>query len=293
MSESFQVQAPDGRMLDLWLDGPADGVPLVFHSGTPGNGMPFDWHVASMAERGLRYVSVTRPGYGRSTRMAGRRVADVAADIRLALDHLGADRAWNLGWSGGGPHALACAALLPERVLGTAIIAGVAPYPADGLDWFAGMGPENVAEFSAALAGADALLPFMPPLYELLRDVKPSEIADAFGGLVDDVDRGSITESLASYLAALDHEAFREGFWGIFDDDLAFTMPWGFDISAIPGRVHVWQGAHDLMVPFTHGEWLATHTGGACPHLLPEHGHLSLVVDTFPLILDELIGREG
>jgi pimeloyl-ACP methyl ester carboxylesterase len=289
VTETHQLRTPDGRSIDVWLAGPPDGTPLVFHSGTPGNGMPFDWHVASMAERGLRYVSVSRPGYGRSTRLPGRSVADVVPDVRFALDQLGIDTAWILGWSGGGPHALACAALMPERVRGTAIIAGVAPYPAAGLDWFAGMGAENVDEFRAAIAGPEALLPFMPPLYEELRAIEPAAVAAWFGDLVDDVDRASATGELAAYLAALDHEAFREGYWGIFDDDLAFCHPWGFDVGAIPGRVHVWQGAHDRMVPFGHGGWLADHCGGACPHLVPEHGHLTLVVDAFPQILDELV----
>jgi pimeloyl-ACP methyl ester carboxylesterase len=289
VAPTLQLTTPDGRTLDVWLDGPADGQPLVFHSGTPGNGLPFDWHVRSLAERGLRYVSVTRPGYGSSSRWEGRRVADVVGDTRFVLDQLGIDRAWVLGWSGGGPHALACAALMPERVLGTAIIAGVAPYPAEGLDWYAGMGAENVTEFKAALAGPEALLPFMGPFEETMRSVTPAGVADSFGDLVDDVDRASVTGGLAEYLAAVIHEALRNGYWGCFDDDLAFTRPWGFDLASIPGRVHLWQGAHDRMVPFGHGQWLAAHIPGACPHLLPEHGHLTLVVDTFPAILDELI----
>jgi pimeloyl-ACP methyl ester carboxylesterase len=289
MPPTFQVPTPDGRSLDVWLAGPPDGQPLLFHAGTPGSGLPFDLHVAAMAERGLRYVSVTRPGYGSSTRQPGRAVADVVPDARLVLDHLGIDRAWNLGWSGGGPHALACAALMPERVRGTALIAGLAPYPAEGLDWMAGMGAENVEEFDAALAGPEPLLPFMQPIYDALRDIEPGSIADSFGDLVDHVDRGSITGGLAAYLAASDHEAFRDGYWGMFDDDMAFTRPWGFDVEPIPGAVHLWQGTHDRMVPFAHGRWLASHVGAAVPHLLPEHGHLSLVVDAFPQILDELI----
>jgi pimeloyl-ACP methyl ester carboxylesterase len=289
MPPTLQVATPDGRSLDVWLAGPADGQPLLFHHGTPGAGIPFDWHAASMSERGLRYVSVTRPGYGGSTRRPGRAIADVVADSRVVLDYLGVDQAWVMGWSGGGPHALACAALMPERVLGTAIIAGAAPYPAEGLDWMAGMGAENVEEFNAALAGPDALLPFMGPFREAFRDMAPAAVAEGFGDLVDEVDRASVTGGFADYLAALFHEALREGYWGAFDDDLAFARTWGFDLGSIPGSVHLWQGAHDRMVPYGHGEWLAGHCGGACPHLLPDHGHLTLVVDTFPAILDELI----
>ena len=147
-----------------------------------------------------------------------------------------------------GPHALACAALIPERVLGTAIIAGVAPYPADGLDWLEGMGAENVEEFGRTLEGEAAIVPFVEKAAAELRDVKPEDLARAFGDLIDDVDRG-----------------------------------------AVPGRVHIWQGAHDRMIPFGHGQWLAAHCGGACVHLHEDQGHLSLVVDRFGDVLDELV----
>jgi len=288
-----RITAPDGRSLDLWLAGPADGDPLIFHSGTPGAGLPFGWHVRTLAERGLRYVNASRPGYGDSTRREGRSVASVVDDTRTVLDHLGADRAWNLGWSGGGPHALACAALMPERVRGTALIASVAPYPAEGLDYLAGMGAENVEEFSAALAGARELIPFKERARPQFMDMTPDEVAGAFGDLVNDVDRGSVTGELAEYLAALFHEGLRTGYWGWFDDDMAFVKPWGFDVGSIAGPVHVWQGAHDRMVPFGHGEWLAAHLPNARPHLFQDEGHLTLVVDRYPQIIDALLRDAG
>jgi pimeloyl-ACP methyl ester carboxylesterase len=284
-----RIPTPDGRSLDLWLAGPEDGDPLIFHAGTPGSGMPFDWHVSSMADRGLRFVGWSRPGYGSSSRREGRSVADVVEDAQTVLDHLGADRAWILGWSGGGPHALACAALMPERVRGTALIAGVAPYPADGLDFLEGMGAENVEEFEAALAGPAALIPFKERALAQFSNLTAGDVADSFGDLIDDVDRGSLTGPLAGFLAAQMGEGLREGYWGWFDDDMAFIKPWGFDLATIPGRVDVWQGGHDRMVPVGHGRWLAAHLGNAHPHLDPAEGHLSLVVDRFPRILDELL----
>lgn len=291
MAPTLTVPTPDGRALDVWLAGPADGQPVLFHHGTPGSAIPFDHHVDEMSARGLRYVGITRPGYGTSTRKAGRSVADAAADARVVLDYFAIDRAWILGWSGGGPHALACAALMPDRVRGTALIAGVAPYPADGLDWMAGMGAENVEEFGAAIAGPEALRGFIEPFARLLREIRPEEVAEAFGDLIDDVDRGSVTDGLAKYLADGDHDAMRVSFWGWLDDDIAFTRPWGFDVGSIPGRVHLWQGGHDRMVPFAHGQWLAAHVGGACPHLSSDGGHLSLVVERIGAILGELIDR--
>jgi pimeloyl-ACP methyl ester carboxylesterase len=288
-----RITTPDGRSLDLWLAGPSDGDPLVFHSGTPGAGLPFGWHVRNLAERNLRYVSASRPGYGGSTRREGRSVADVVEDTRTVLDHLGAEQAWVVGSSGGGPHALACAALMPDRVRGTALIASVAPYPAEGLDYLAGMGAENVEEFSAALAGPEALIPFKERAILRYRAISPEDVASGFGDLVDEVDRGSVTGELADYLAALFREGLRSSYWGWFDDDMAFVKPWGFDVGSIHAPVHVWQGAHDRMVPFAHGEWLAAHLGNARPHLFADHGHLTLVVDAYPQILDELIGSAG
>ncbi len=287
------ITTPDGRSLDVWLAGPPDGIPVVYHSGTPGNGLPYADYVAALADRGLRYVSVTRPGYGGSTRLEGRAVAHVVADTRTVLDELGVDMAYVAGWSGGGPHALACAALMPERVLGTAILAGVAPYPAPGLDWLAGMGAENIAEFNLTLQGADALLPSVEAGAAMMRSVTPEGIADAFGDLVDEVDRATAHGPFAGYLAALDHEAFRISHWGWLDDDITFTQPWGFNVADIESRVHVWQGAHDRMVPFGHGQWLAANIPNACPHLFAEHGHLSLVVEQFPRIIDELLADPG
>ena len=155
------IRTSDGRSLDVHVAGPDDGTPVVFHAGTPGSGLPFGALVNALADRGLRYVSWNRPGYGSSTRQPDRSVADVARDASDILDDLGAGECYVLGWSGGGPHALAMAALLPDRVRAAATIGGVAPYPADGLDWLAGMGEENVAEFGASLKGPDVLAGFL------------------------------------------------------------------------------------------------------------------------------------
>jgi len=286
---TMNLALSDGRSLDVFLDGPETGTPLLFHIGTPGAGVPFAPFVNTLAERGLRYVSFSRPGYGSSTRRPGRSVVDVVDDSASVLDAIGADRFYVIGWSGGGPHALACAARLPERVISSATIGGVAPYPAEGLDWTAGMGAENVEEFGAALAGAEELIEFKERLAPVLRAVTPEEVAEAFGDLIDDVDRGSLTGEFAVWMADVFHEALRIGYWGWFDDDMAFTRHWGFGLDEIRVPTFIWQGEHDRMVPFAHGEWLAAHIPGARPRLFAEHGHLSLAVDAIPSIVDELL----
>src|SRR3954470_415405 len=141
--EPNRIEVPDGRSLDVYVDGPADGVPLVSHHGTPSAGVPFGPFVRAAAERGMRWVSYSRPGYGSSTRHEGRSVADCVGDIVAILDHLREDRFYTTGGSGGGPHTLACAALLPDRVLACAAIAAVAPRHASGLDWTGDMGPRT------------------------------------------------------------------------------------------------------------------------------------------------------
>jgi len=288
---TLDLLLPDGRSLDVYLAGPEDGTPLLFHIGTPGAGLPYPPFVETLAERGLRYVSYSRPGYGSSTRQPGRKVVDVVEDSAAVLDAIQADGCYLIGWSGGGPHALACAARMRDRVIATATIGAVAPYPAEGLDWAAGMGAENIEEFGATLAGADELATFMAPAAAELRDVTPDGVADAFGDLIDEIDRGALTGAFSAWGADVFHEALRLGFWGWFDDDMAFLGPWGFELDAIKAPVFIWQGGHDRMVPFAHGEWLAAHVPSARARLLPEHGHLSLAVDSFPWIVDDLIAE--
>jgi pimeloyl-ACP methyl ester carboxylesterase len=286
---TMELRLPDGRALDVYVDGPPTGTPLVYHMGTPSAGVPFAPFVQALAERGLRFVSFSRPGYGSSTRQPGRSVADVVDDTVAVLDAIGAERCHVIGWSGGGPHALACAALMPERVVSVATIGGVAPYPAEGLDWTAGMGEENLEEFAAALTGPDELIAFKERVAPAFRAVTPEGIADALGDLIDDVDRGSLTGAFSVWMADVTHEALRTGYWGWFDDDMAFVQPWGFRLDEIRVPVFVWQGGHDRMVPFAHGEWLAAHIPEARARLLPEHGHLTLAVGSLPRIVDELL----
>src|SRR5262245_38073763 len=277
-AEPIPITTPDGRRLDTYVAGPPDGQVLVFHTGTPSAAIPYQPTVDIMASHGIRYVGFNRPGYGSSTRRPGRSIADVVDDTVTILDHLGVDEAITIGWSGGGPHALACAALLPDRIRAAATIAGVAPYPAEGLDYLAGMGEENVEEFNAALESDEALLAFKERNWPVFRQVTGEEVADSFGDLIDHVDRGSLTGEFAEYIAASCRVGLRDSYWGWFDDDKAFISPWGFEVESILVPVHVWQGGHDRMVPFAHGMWLASHISTAVPHLDEEDGHLRIVV---------------
>jgi pimeloyl-ACP methyl ester carboxylesterase len=286
------IQTRDGRRLDVYLGGDPDGPggTILYHHGSPSSGVqPPMWDRAAR-DRGLRLVSFSRSGYGSSSRREGRSVADNVTDAVDVLDAIGVDQAWVIGWSGGGPHAIACVAVAPERFRGAATIGGVAPYPAEGLDWLEGMGPENVEEFQATLDDPQNSIRSAERDAPAWRAITGAEVADQFGGLIDHVDRAALTGEFAEYLAAACRESLRESYWGWVDDDWAFTKPWGMDLAAISVPVHVWQGGHDKMVPFGHGAWIVAHCGGACAHLLPEEGHLTLAVDRIGDILDELVG---
>jgi len=287
----MELALPDGRIVNVYVDGPADGTPLISHHGTPGAGVPMPSFVRAAAERGLRWVSYSRPGYGESTRAEGRTVADCVRDVAAIADHLGADRFFTSGGSGGGPHTLACAALLPDRVRGCAAIACPAPWGAGGLDWLAGQGPENLEEFAAVLEGPEALETYLEREAPGLSAAKePQELIDAVGaGLLPDVDRAAITGEYATALIASMNRSVKNGIWGWFDDDMAFFRDWGFSLDGIDVPVALWQGKQDKMVPFAHGEWMAAHVPNARPHLLEDQGHLSLAVASFPQILDDLL----
>lgn len=285
-----ELNVDGGRTLDVLLGGATSGPAIVLHHGTPSDASDWlDWHEAAEF-RGARIVSVTRPGYATSTRRAGRCVSDAAADVAAVLDQLGIDEYVTAGWSGGGPHALACAALHPGRCRAAATLAGVAPYDVPGLDFLDGMGPENVEEFGAALQGERVLRAWLTENAELFRHVTGAEIAAAFGGLVPEIDRQVLEGGYADHMATEIRRALKSGFDGWIDDDLAFVRPWGFELSAITVPVTVWQGDLDLMVPASHGAWLVEHLASARPRTPVGHGHISLVTQHRGEILDWLLG---
>jgi pimeloyl-ACP methyl ester carboxylesterase len=291
------VTAPDGRKIDVLMAGPADGLPLVLHEGTPVGLVLYPPTVRAAQARGLRVIVAARPGYEGSTPRPGRRVADVAGDTATVLDALGADTFVTVGWSGGGPHTLACAAALPGRCLAAASVAGVAPYQAKGLDWLAGMGPENVDEFGAAAAGEAVLTQFLHGAAATLGTVTGADVAQALGGLVIAADQAVLIGEFADYVATALRASMNTGLAGWRDDDLAFVSDWGFSPGGAPGTptapVAIWQGDQDKMVPFAHGQWLAASIPGARAHLLPGQGHLSLTISFLDRILDDLLDLAG
>lgn len=282
----------DGRRLDVRVSGPEDGMPLLVHHGTPGARTPTRAMERAAHARGLRFVTTSRPGYGGSTRRPGRRVADVVDDMAELLAALGAERCLVAGWSGGGPHALACAARL-DSAAAVLVVAGVGPFDMDGVEFMAGMGEANVVEFGAAVAGEEPLRAFLGPEAATLRDVAPQDIVSSLDTLLPEVDRAVLTDEFAEDLAASMHEAVRVGIDGWVDDDLAFVAPWGFELEEIATPVQLWQGSADLMVPVAHGRWLAAAVPGASVHLVDGEGHLSIALGALDDMLDELVAASA
>jgi len=292
-TERRLVRLSDGRDIELVTSGPEDGFPLVVHEGTPIGLVVNSSLAGAAAERGLRIVQPARPGYEGSTPRPGRRVADVVPDVAEILDALHENTYVAIGFSGGGPHSLACAALATERCLGAASVAGVGPYTAEGLDFLAGMGPENVEEFSFAVRGREALTPFLEREAATYGKVTGEQVAASLGGLISGADAAVITGDYADKLAAALRGALRTGIAGWRDDDLAFTVDWGFSLDALAGRAAIWQGDQDNMVPFAHGQWLAGHIPGARVHLMPGAGHLTMTIAVIGDILDDLLNLAG
>jgi pimeloyl-ACP methyl ester carboxylesterase len=282
------ITLTDGRELEVEVSGPDGGAVLLFHHGTPGGSEQMRTMARAVHARGMRLVTYSRAGYGASTRHAGRTVADVVPDTAAVLDELGAETCLMAGWSGGGPHALACGALLADRVRGVLCIAGVAPYTADGLDFLAGMGEDNVEEFGAAVEGEEVLRPWLDAQRPEMLELTGGEVAAALGNLVPPVDVAVLTGEVADDLASEFRQALSVGVDGWLDDDLAFTRPWGFELADVAVPTYLWQGSEDLMVPFAHGRWLAERIPGVTVHLEQGEGHLSIGIGALDRMLDEL-----
>ena len=287
MTTVHALTLDDGRQLDYRISGPEGGTPLVFHHGTPGSVVPWRAIERAAHTRGLRLVTFSRAGYGGSTRHRGRRVVDVVGDTAAVLDAIGATESYVAGWSGGGPHTLACAARL-DGVRAALVIAGVAPSTATDLDFLAGMGQDNLDEFGEAAAGEHRIRAYLDAARPGLQNATVSEIITEMASLLPEIDRAALSDEYGEDLATGYHEALRVGVDGWLDDDLAFLDDWGFELNEISVPTSLWQGTADLMVPPSHGEWFASHLPQARVTILEGEGHLSLAIGELDRMMDGL-----
>jgi pimeloyl-ACP methyl ester carboxylesterase len=273
------LELSDGRRLHIYDTGTdiaGAGLAIFWHHGTPNLGEPPEPLLPAAAERGIRWVSYDRPGYGGSTAHQGRDVASVAADISAIADALDIGRFAVMGHSGGAAHALACGALLSGRVIAAVSVSGLAPFGAQGLDWFAGMAPAGAAELHAAAAGRAALMAYLtssefdPELFT------PADHAALRGAW--------------HWLGVISGRALEGGLGGMVDDDLAYVAPRGFDPAQVSVPVLIVQGGQDRVAPRSHGKWLAGRVPSADLWLRPEEGHIS-VLGAGEAALDWLLER--
>jgi len=262
------VRAHDSGGHDL--GGGDDDVAVLWHHGSPQTGALLEPVLSAAARRGLRVVSYGRPGYGGSTPSPGRDVASAAGDVLAVADALGLDRLAVVGASGGGPHALACAALLADRVVGAVSLAGPAPLT-DEIPWFDGMADEG--PLRAARAGRESRARYVEQ---------------------DEFDESSFVDTdwaaLAGPWAALGEDVGRaaaDGSDGLVDDDVALVSPWGFDVDRVRCPVLLVHGRRDRVVPPSHSDWLLRRCPRAELWVRPRDGHVA-VLDAVPVALDWL-----
>jgi pimeloyl-ACP methyl ester carboxylesterase len=288
----MELTLRDGRILQVATFGD-EGPAIVFHHGTPGAAMDYEPWVRAALEAGFRWVATTRPGYGGSTPRPGRSVADDVDDVTEVLDHLGIDRFVAIGWSGGGPHALACGALLAKRCAGVASLGGVAPFRlADdtSFDWLDGMTPGNVEEYGLALKGEAELRPALESWHDDVRDMTGADITELLGVVETPADVAAQNTSFAETIAASFREGVRVGIHGWLDDDLAFVRDWGFTLADVVVPAAVWQGDDDRMVPYRHGTAMIERLPHPRPHLISGDGHLAIALARFGDVLAEARG---
>ena len=278
---------PDGRTIAYVERGAPDGVPVILCHGTPGSRLSRHVDPEIYERHDVHAVFYDRPGYGLSDPHSGRAVADAPADISALADHLGFDRFAVVGGSGGAPHALACGALLADRVLRVGALVTPAP-PDEDFDFFEGLAELNVREFTAAQQGPEAIEAFLQAYVDQIRaDV--GAVIDEMLTELPEIDRARASEPRQRAIMSESwREAVRQGSRGWADDDLAFAKPWGFELEEVTAETRVWQGELDVLTPRPHGEYVASRLPNARFEVLQGGGHF--LDPEWTVVLDWLAG---
>jgi pimeloyl-ACP methyl ester carboxylesterase len=289
--ETRNVQARDGRNLCVEIAGSNRTRSVLVHNGTPNCRHLFGAWIRDAADRDLQLISYDRPGYGGSTAHPGHTIADGAGDVRAIAEALGVDRLAVWGLSGGGPYTLACAALLPDLVAAAATVGSPAPYSAAGLDFFAGMGDENVDDIKLYFSDPEAARKKGVQDREQFVQITTDQLVAAFGTLLSPTDAAVLTGDFADWIVRCFHDGLAPGDQGWWDDGVAWLSDWGFDLSSIRVPVKLCHGRHDRFAPFQHGQWLATQIPGVEPVLSEDDGHLTFLFDKIGTVHQWLIDR--
>jgi pimeloyl-ACP methyl ester carboxylesterase len=279
-----EVVVHDGRRLAVEVSGAPNGAPVFLLHGTPGSRNGPKPRSSVLYRQGIRLICYDRPGYGGSTRFADRRVVDAARDIGSVADALNLDRFSVVGRSGGGPHALACAALLPDRVDRVAVLVGLAPSNAPGLNWYEGMSEGNARSHSTARRSTAELMRSMTALAAQTA-ADPESLIEELSTQMSEPDLRFMRSVMYRRLLSASYaEALRVGPYGWIDDVLAFRYDWGFELGAIARPVRLWHGAEDTFSPASHSRWLADRIPAAEVHVQNNAAHFA-AVEVLPRIL--------
>lgn len=275
--ETRTISAGDGRELCVEMAGEPDGKPILVHYGSPNSRHLYGGWIADAEEKGIRLIGYDRPGYGGSTAHPGHTVASGASDVRAIAEALGHDRLGIWGISGGGPYALACAALLPDMAVAVAAVASVAPYGIEGFDYFAGMGELNAEDIKLYFSDPEACRRDTREAREKILAATPEQFAEEIKSLLSPADAEALTGDLAHWLTESQKDGLSTSDQGWWDDGVSHLMSWGFDLADIRVPVKIWHGRQDRMVPVQHGQWLAASIPGAEADISDRDGHLTMI----------------
>ncbi len=283
------IDLPDGRKLDVRCSGPTDAPAVFFHHGSPGSAMNSHYYDESAQRHGLRVLTMSRPGFGNSTPNPARNIVDVVSDTRAALEHFGVERCMIIGVSGGGPHALACAARLSGASNAT-IICGVGPAAEMGTERFIGQSAYFRALVDAWQAGREQVRELLAPTWNVSA-LTPQGFITRMASRLPPADQAVIDDAYAEHFVANLQEAMRQSLDGLVDDQIAIVSPWGFDLTEITIPISVWHGTLDDNVPVGHAYWFAEHIPNPTVHIEEGEGHLSISVHVIDRALDEMLGQ--
>jgi len=281
------VHLADGRVLGYAEYGPPEGPPLFLFHGLPGSRLAAAEMWPGEPDT-VRVIAPDRPGMGTSTFQPGRRLTDWPDDVRQLADSLRIQRFLVAGFSGGGPHALAVAHGLPDRVIAVASIAGAGPIGTrDGRKALKQANPANRLIFALARKAPGLLWPLIAQhAYAVRRH--PGKVLDsaARDKSLPEADRQVMTgPALRERMMAAASEAFRQGVRGAIHEAHICARPWGFDPAAIKPPVHIWHGDQDTNVPVAMARYLAGRILGSSVTIYPGEGHLIV-----PKHWDEILG---
>jgi pimeloyl-ACP methyl ester carboxylesterase len=285
---STSLKLPDGRCIEYNDNGVSSKSALILHHGTPTSMTVWGTWLAAAAELGIRAIAFTRPGYASSDRKVGRSIIDANEDLEEILNQLAVENFVSVGWSGGGPYALASGLL--NKCSGVQLIASVSPYDAEDFDWFQDQTPEMVEEAKISARSLEDSINFKENYYKEIRDMTAEQFLTEYAKRLSFESFETTYREFSKDLSFSMHDALRDGVIGYAEDEYAFLRNWGFDTKEIQVPVLIWQGLDDLSVSPHMARWLNANISNPTLKLLEGQHHSSIMVEKRAEILNAAIG---